>query len=574
MHLLFARENPQLTYPTVSFCYDLDSPMNDPQTIQTLLLLANLIVVVLAAVLVAVRLRRPNPLAGVGELRADIERLERTIQANDLTSLTNAEGRADALRREVADNINRFADQIAKEVSLLGSAQKAQLETFERTAAAANKLFDERLVRGTETQQKALSEFGATHADQGRSLRDEVAARLSAAADELRLASESNAALQKERLDELAVRLSSLSDAIGAGFEQFRATTEQKLAELRQETSEGLKAMRNDNEQQLEKMRVTVDEKLQGTLEKRLGEQFMQVTQHLKQVHEGLGDMQKLATGVGDLKRVLTNVKSRGTWGETQLMSLLEDMLGPDQYLRNVKIKDGSNEMVEFCIKIPMMDENEQPLLLPVDAKFPIDDYERMMACAEVGDHTGAEQAGLKLEGKIRSSAKDIATKYLLPPRTTEYAVMYVPSEGLYAEIMKRPGVASAITREFNVVLAGPTNLMAILNAVQAVTRSVHIQQKAGHIASLLLKVQSEFVKYGQAVSVARKKAEGTVKAMKSLETRQRVMGKTLRHVKALGDNASSPATALDLISYVDEEAAESDVEADEPSSQDDDAAE
>lgn len=548
--------------------------MNDPQTIQTLLLLANLIVVVLAAVLVAVRLRRPNPLAGVGELRADIERLERTIQANDLTSLTNAEGRADALRREVADNINRFADQIAKEVSLLGSAQKAQLETFERTAAAANKLFDERLVRGTETQQKALSEFGATHADQGRSLRDEVAARLSAAADELRLASESNAALQKERLDELAVRLSSLSDAIGAGFEQFRATTEQKLAELRQETSEGLKAMRNDNEQQLEKMRVTVDEKLQGTLEKRLGEQFMQVTQHLKQVHEGLGDMQKLATGVGDLKRVLTNVKSRGTWGETQLMSLLEDMLGPDQYLRNVKIKDGSNEMVEFCIKIPMMDENEQPLLLPVDAKFPIDDYERMMACAEVGDHTGAEQAGLKLEGKIRSSAKDIATKYLLPPRTTEYAVMYVPSEGLYAEIMKRPGVASAITREFNVVLAGPTNLMAILNAVQAVTRSVHIQQKAGHIASLLLKVQSEFVKYGQAVSVARKKAEGTVKAMKSLETRQRVMGKTLRHVKALGDNASSPATALDLISYVDEEAAESDVEADEPSSQDDDAAE
>jgi DNA recombination protein RmuC len=253
--------------------------------------------------------------------------------------------------------------------------------------------------------------------------------------------------------------------------------------------------------------------------------------------------MQKLATGVGDLKRVLTNVKARGMWGETQLASILEDMLSPDQYLRNVRIREDGNEVVEFCIKIPLLDEHQEHVLLPIDAKFPIEDFERLMEAAESGDAAGAEAAAVRLETRFKSSAKDIHGKYIVPPRTTEYAVMYVPSEGLYAEVVKRPGLVTAITREYNIVVAGPTNLMSILNAVHAVSRSVTIQQKAGQIAALLLRVQSEFVKYGKAVDVAKKRAESTVKAMNKLSTRQRVMGRTLKGVSTIEGVATEVAS-------------------------------
>jgi DNA recombination protein RmuC len=501
---------------------------------------------------VALIFRSPKPVQGLTDIKSDIERLERTIQSNDSRSFTNAENRGDALRKEVADNIKGFADQLSDSLKLVGDGQKQQLEAFGTSLSTSTAALDARLASAVEQQQRTLTEFVAANAENGRALRDEIAGRLKAATDELRAASESSAVLQKERLDELATRLTSLSDSLGQKFQEFRTTTEAGLGELRKETSEALKSMRSDNEQKLEQIRATVDEKLQGTLEKRLGESFSLVSQQLKQVHEGLGDMQKLATGVGDLKRVLTNVKSRGTWGETQLAAVLEDMLGPDQYARNVKVKDGSNETVEFYVKIPTMGEQDAPVLLPIDAKFPVEDYERMLACAESGDIAGSEQAAQKLEARFRASAKDISTKYISSPVTTEYAVLYVPSEGLYAEIVKRPGVVSAITREFNVVLAGPTNLMSILNAVQAVTRSVTIQQKAGQIASLLLKVQSEFQKYGEAVSVAKKRAESTVKAMESLDQRQRVMGKTLRAVKSIetgGETAVLQADSVDILS-------------------------
>jgi DNA recombination protein RmuC len=322
------------------------------------------------------------------------------------------------------------------------------------------------------------------------------------------------------------------------------------LQKMGENIADGLTTLRQENEQKLEQMRQTVDEKLQGTLEKRLGESFALVSQQLKQVHEGLGDMQKLATGVGDLKRVLTNVKSRGTWGETQLAAVLEDMLAPDQYLRNVQTKENSGETIEFCVKIPLLDEHQEHVLLPIDAKFPIEDYERLMAAAENGDAASVEQAAQRLETRFRSCAKDIYTKYVSPPRTTDYAVMYVPSEGLYAEVVKRPGVISAIAREFNVVIAGPTNLTAILNAVHAVSRSVTIQQKAGEIAALLLKVQNEFVNYGKAVSIAKKRAQSTVQAMEKLDTRQKAMGRALRGVKSIEGIAATaqlPSPILDL---------------------------
>jgi DNA recombination protein RmuC len=246
----------------------------------------------------------------------------------------------------------------------------------------------------------------------------------------------------------------------------------------------------------------------------------------------------------------LTNVKSRGTWGETQLAGILEDMLSPEQYYRNFHVKDSSNETVEFCVKIPLLDEHQENVLLPIDAKFPTEDYERLIEAAEAGDPAGTEHAAQKLEARFRTNARDIYTKYISPPRTTEYAVMYVPSEGLYAEIVKRPGLISAITREFNVVVAGPTNLMAILNAVHAVSRSVAIQHKAGEVATLILTVQGEFVKYGEMVRIARKRAESTVNAMAKLDTRQRAMGRALRGVtsiEGIAETAQHIGLALDL---------------------------
>jgi len=493
--------------------------------------------------------------------------------------------------------LDSFAKQLTEGVKSLDERMEALRQLIDRKITA--------LLEGIATRFEAAKEANSAAA---RALREEVQTTLKAVGDDLRRNGEVASSAQNERFEQVSRKLVELGDNIGQRFETYRQATEAKLTEMRQDASmaskqlreevanslnkvgedlrenakrlgdeqrlsldgmgkriseigdasqrtqeklresvaEGLRTLRQENEQKLEQMRQTVDEKLQGTLEKRLGESFSLVSQQLRQVHEGLGDMQKLATGVGDLKRVLTNVKSRGTWGETQLAAILEDMLAPDQYLRNVQAKDGSSETVEFCV----LDEHQEHVLLPIDAKFPMEDYERLMAAAENGDPAGTEQAAQKLEARFRSCAKDIAAKYISPPRTTEYAVMYVPSEGLYAEIVKRPGVLSAIAREFNVVIAGPTNLLAILNAVHAVSRSVTIQHKAGEIAALLLKVQNEFVKYGEVVSLAKKRAESTVKAMEKLDTRQRAMGKALKGVKSIEGIAVAvqlPAPILEL---------------------------
>jgi DNA recombination protein RmuC len=410
-----------------------------------------------------------------------------------------------------------------------GTAQKDQLKDVSTKVGELSEGIGQRFESFRQMTEAKLTEMQHDAGTAASQLREEVTNTLNKVGEDLRENAKRVAEEQRISLDSMSKRMSEIGEA-----------SQRSQEKLRESVAEGLTTLRSENEQKLEQMRQTVDEKLQGTLEKRLGESFNLVTQQLKQVHEGLGDMQKLATGVGDLKRVLTNVKSRGTWGETQLAAILEDMLAPDQYCRNVRIKNGSNETVEFCVKIPLLDEHQENVLLPIDAKFPIEDYERLIAAAEAGDAAGTEQAAQRLEARFRACAKDIYTKYISPPHTTEYAVMYVPSEGLYAEIVKRPGLISAITREFTVVIAGPTNLMAILNAVHAVSRSVAIQHKAGEIAALLLKVQGEFVKYGEVVSIAKKRAESTVKAMESLDTRQKAMGRALRGVKSIEGIAST----------------------------------
>ncbi|MGE3650451.1 MAG: DNA recombination protein RmuC, partial [Reyranellaceae bacterium] len=441
---------------------------------------------------------------------------------------------ARSLREEVQTTLSALGNDLRKSSETAVSTQKDSLAEVSAKLAALGDGVAARFETFREATEAKLTEMRQDATAAARQLREEVSGTLKQVSDEQRENSKSAAEEQRASLDTMGKRIAEIGE-----------TSQRSQESLRQSVAEGLTSLRTENEAKLEQMRQTVDEKLQGTLEKRLGDSFTLVSQQLRQVHEGLGDMQKLASGVGDLKRVLTNVKSRGTWGETQLASILEDMLSPDQYLRNVKIKDDSNDIVEFCVKIPMLDEHQDNILLPIDAKFPIEDFERLVEAADSGDAAGAEQAGQRLESRFRASAKDIRNKYISAPRTTEYAVMYVPSEGLYAEMVKRPGLVTGITRELNVVVAGPTNLMAILNAVHAVSRSVTIQQKAGQIATLLLKVQGEFTKYGEAVSVAKKRAEKTVRAMESLDTRQRAMGRALKGVKAIEGMATEPVGPL-----------------------------
>jgi DNA recombination protein RmuC len=283
-------------------------------------------------------------------------------------------------------------------------------------------------------------------------------------------------------------------------------------------------------------MRATVDEKLQGTLEKRLGESFNQVSERLEQVHKGLGEMQALATGVGDLKRVLTNVKTRGVWGEIQLEALLEQILTPDQFERNVRTQENSAEAVEFAVKLPGRGEQDgrEVVWLPIDAKFPIEDYQRLMDAQEISDLTTAEQAGKMLEATIKNCAKTICEKYLNPPVTTDFGIMFLPTEGLYAEVIKRTWLVETLQRECRVIVAGPTTLAALLNSLQMGFRTLAIQKRSSEVWKLLGAVKTEFGKFGTTLDGVKKKLDQASNTMDDAAKRSRAIERKLRNVEDL----------------------------------------
>src|SRR5205085_4980871 len=261
-----------------------------------------------------------------------------------------------------------------------------------------------------------------------------------------------------------------------------------------------LRELQEDNSRQIDQMRATVDEKLQGTLEKRLGESFKLVSERLEQVHQGLGAMRQLASDVGGLQKVLSNVKTRGGWGEVQLGSLLDQVLTADQFSRNVKVKADSSEHVDFAIRLPG-DENGAPVWLPIDAKFPTEDYQRLLAAQEQGNAALIEEAAKSLETQVKKAAKDICQKYIAPPKTTDFALMFLPTEGLYAEAIRRVGLVEQVQRDCRVVLAGPTTLAALLNSLQMGFRTLAIQKRSSEVWNLLAAVKSEFAKFGEALS-------------------------------------------------------------------------
>jgi DNA recombination protein RmuC len=297
-----------------------------------------------------------------------------------------------------------------------------------------------------------------------------------------------------------------------------------------------LKQLQEDNAKQIDKMRATVDEKLQGTLEKRLGESFKLVSDRLEQVHQGLGAMQQLASDVGGLQKILTNVKTRGGWGEVQLGALLEQVLTPDQFAKNVKTREDSGDHVEFAIKLPG-DENGSPVWLPIDAKFPTEDYQRLIAAQEKGDVLAIDDAMKSLETQLKRSAKDICQKYINPPKTTDFAIMFLPTEGLYAETIRRIGLVEQMQRDCRVIFAGPTTLAALLNSLQMGFRTLAIQKRSSEVWNLLSGVKTEFGKFGEALTAVKDKLDQAARHVDNVAVRSRAITKKLRDVEELPSN-------------------------------------
>jgi DNA recombination protein RmuC len=343
------------------------------------------------------------------------------------------------------------------------------------------------------------------------------------------------ALLQKTLSDTLTTQLSGVSESNARRMNEIRETLEKQLAQLQ-----------TTNSAKLDEMRATVDEKLQATLQTRLGESFKQVADRLEQVHKGLGEMQTLAQGVGDLKHLLTNVKTRGIFGEAQLAGLLEQVFVTDQYAAQVATRPGSKNVVDFAIKLPGRSEHGEPLWLPIDAKFPNEDYERLLDAQGRADALGAEVAGRALELRIRLEAKSIAEKYVEPPHTTDFAILFLPTEGLYAEVLRRPGLMEALQREHRITLAGPTTLLAMLSSLQMGFRTLALEKRSSEVWQVLGAVKTEFGKFGDVLAKVKSQTETVLKTLDSAETRSRAMGRALKKVQALPETEVQALIPMD----------------------------
>ncbi len=411
-----------------------------------------------------------------------------------------------AIRREMA--------QLRQEADAKASTQRQELnQSLAANAAAIN----QQLAALTTSLDTRLNAFAELQQKIGTDLADGQHKRLT----------ETNQGLNK-LIETLQLQQKEGREAMAAELEKVRTTVGQNLETLRK-----------DNEEKLEKMRATVEEKLQGTLEQRLGESFKQVSDRLEAVHKGLGEMQTLASGVGDLKRVLTNVKTRGGWGEMQLGSILEEMLAPEQYVSNTQIDPASGQRVEFAVRMPGQGDGE-PILLPIDAKFPHEDYDRLLAAHDLGDVVQIDAAAKQLERAVRLQAKTISDSYIKPPYSTDFAIMYLPTEGLYAEVARRPGLIREIQTQCRVMVAGPSNLAAFLNSLQMGFRTLAIQKRSSEVWQVLGAAKAEFQKYGDVWDKLGKQLDTARKTVDEAGKRTRAVERRLRGVEVL----DAPVTA------------------------------
>jgi DNA recombination protein RmuC len=408
------------------------------------------------------------------------------------------------------------------------------------------------LLQGQERAERLLREEMARGrqeaAQNSQQVREDVSSAIKALGDSAVYSISQIGLQQTGQFETFAVQLAALTES-----------NERRMNELRTTVDDRLKQMQTDNATRLEQMRQTVDERLTSTLEQRLGESFKQVSERLEQVHAGLGEMRSLAAGVGDLKQVLTNVKTRGTWGEVQLGMLLEQIMTPEQYEANVACKLGCGERVEFAIRLPGQPGREgEHVWLPIDAKFPVEDYQRMLDAQERGDLPGMEAALKGLEVRIKASAKDIQTKYLDPPRTTDFAIMFLPTEGLYAEVLRRPGLVESLQGNFRVLVTGPTTLGALLNSLQMGFRILTVEQRSSEVWQLLGAVKTQFGQFGDLLDKVHKKLDQASSTIEDATRKSRTIERRLRVVQELpGETASSllSLTTIEELESSDESA-------------------
>ncbi|HJV87008.1 MAG TPA: DNA recombination protein RmuC [Noviherbaspirillum sp.] len=463
-------------------------------SIELILLLLGAVIVILQIILV-MRSRNGDAATQLMQLQSELqghqqqtgERIERELRNQMQTS-------AQGTRQELSGNLHQFQQALTTQLTSVATIQNNQIDTFAQQLAKLNEVNAQQL--------EAMREAIASHAKAGR---------------------EEQAAAMKRFGDTLNQTLATLTESNAQRMAEVRSTLEAKIKDLQ-----------NDNGARLEEMRKTVDEKLHATLEQRLGESFKLVSDRLEKVHQGLGEMQQLAIGVGDLKRVLTNVKTRGTWGEVQLEMLLEQVLTPDQYAKNVETVPGSGERVEFAVKLPGQDDGARPVWMPIDAKFPKEQYERLAEAAELADAEGVAAAGRELERAVRLEAKTIAEKYLSPPLTTDFAILFLPTEGLYAEVMRRPGLADELQRICRVSIAGPSTLSALLNSLQMGFRTLALEKRSSEVWQVLGAVKTEFGKFGDVLAATKTTLERAAKNIEQAETRTRQMSRKLKSVEAL----------------------------------------
>jgi len=478
-------------------------------TIEIILTIA-VSVVVLLQIVILLRKQGGNQDAQWIALQTQLQQtLTQQQQAQERTERVlreQVQSTAQATRQDLGANFTQFQQTLSAQLTSVATLQNNQIDAF-----------SQQLVKLNESNAQQLEQMRQALILQGQSAREEQGLSL------------------KRFADTLNQTLNSMTESNAQRMLEIRATLEQKIQQLQA-----------DNASKLEEMRKTVDEKLHATLEQRLGESFKQVSERLEKVHQGLGEMQQLAIGVGDLKRVLTNVKTRGTWGEVQLEMVLEQMLTPDQYAKNVETIPNSGERVEFAIKLPGKEDDRAPVWMPIDAKFPKEQYERLLDAAERADAEGVAQAGRELERVIRNEAKTIAEKYLSPPLTTDFAILFLPTEGLYAEVMRRPGLADELQRTHRVSISGPSTLSALLNSLQMGFRTLVLEKRSSEVWQVLGAVKTEFSKFGDVLAATKNALVKAADNIDKAEVRTRQMTRKLKLVEALPTDAAQSLLGID----------------------------
>lgn len=536
------------------------------------------IIVVVLCVVILLKVGRPASLPE--ELITRIAVLEQIATTLPATFREEARMGRDELRAAVSSQTEALDGRFGSTEARLAEIGKAQVDQLAAMRSEATEGRTElRSAFGTQTEviekrlgsvEARLGDFGKAQTDQLAEMRREAAVGRTTLEDAVRKNAEGFATSQAERLKETNDGVRSLSDRLLASLRdgrdeqrkaletvqarivQLTESNDKRQDALRETVSGSLETLRVDNADKLDKMRATVEEKLQGTLEKRLGESFQLVSERLEQVHKGLGEMQSLATGVGDLKRVLSNVKSRGGWGEVQLGMLLEDMLTKDQFATNVRIRPDSSENVEFAVRLPGRIGEDTPLWLPIDAKFPHEDYDRLLVAQDAGIAEEVERAALALERAIRLQAKLICEKYVHPPHSTDFAIMYLPTEGLFAEVIRRPGLASEMQTKHRVMIQGPTTLAALLSSLQMGFRTLAIEKRSSEVWQVLGAAKAEFTKYGQVWEKLGKQLDTARKTVDEAGKRTRAVTRKLRDVEML-EGPEAPGL-IDLVLGEDED--------------------